>query len=201
MRARREPGRAREVQHVVRVDLCDHRGMRRYAMFLLLTACSDSSSSSSPDAPAAMPDAYDTARCLIKGNYGAVGSVTGTATMGANTLSATLDPGPPRDTFFVKLTTGKGVFTGGVAPGTYTISGADAGYLTCGLCVHIIADITSSGPSKFYFADAGSVTLTMAGPVVGSAQNLHLAEIDINSGTKVAGGCEATIDSISFAPM
>jgi hypothetical protein len=66
--------------------------------------------------------------------------------------------------------------------------------------VHIIADIVSgSGPSKFYFADAGSVTLTATGPVAGSAQDLHFSEIDINTGSKVPGGCEATMTSVMFA--
>ena len=149
-----------------------------------------------------MADAYDVARCLIKGNFGAVGSITGTATMGANTLSATLDPGPPRDALFIKLVTGKGVFAGGVAPGTYNIAGVDTGYNTCGLCVHIIADIvTGQGPSKFYFADTGMVTLTSTAPIAGSAANLFLSEVDINSGQKVAGGCVGMIESVSFSTM
>ena len=165
---------------------------------LLLAACSDSPSST-PDASTAMPDAYDSARCLIRGDFGAVGSVTGMPSMGANTLSATLEAGPPRDTFFLKLTTGRGVFAGGVAPGSYTISGVDAGYLTCGLCVHIIADIVmGQGPSKFYFADSGSVTITSTNPIAGSAMNLHLTAVDINSGAKIADGCDAKIASISF---
>lgn len=175
--------------------------MRPALVLLLAAACSDSSEAT-VDAPPANADAYDTARCLIKGDYGAVGAVTGTATMGANTLSATLDPGPPRDSLFVKLVAGKGVFAGGLAAGTYTISGVDAGYTTCGLCVHIIADIvTGSGPSKFYFADSGSVTLTGTGPVAGSASNLHFTAVDINSGAKIADGCDATIASISFSTM
>jgi hypothetical protein len=158
-------------------------------------------SMSTPDAAAVTPDANNSAQCLIKGNYGALGALTGTATMGTNTLSITLDPGPPRDSFFIKLTAGKGAFASGLAPGTYTIAGADASYLDCGLCVHIIADIVAgSGPSKFYFADAGSVTLTSTGPVAGSATNLHLSEVDINSGTKIPG-CEATIASVMFSTM
>src|SRR5215213_5455116 len=100
--------------------------MRR--MLVLALAACGGESSTTPDAPASMPDAYDTARCLIKGDFGAVGSVTGTATMGANTLSATLEAGPPRDAFFLKLVAGKGVFSAGIATGTHTIAGADAGY-------------------------------------------------------------------------
>ena len=172
--------------------------MRSIIPLVLLAACGGDGSSS-PDA--AMPDAaYDTARCLIKGHYGDAGSLTATASMGG--ITATLDAGPPRDTFYLKMTQGRGVFTGGVMPGTYTIAGADAGYTTCGLCVHIIADIVSgSGPTKFYFADSGTVTLTSTtAPIAGSAMNLHFREVDaLGTGAPIAGGCEATIAAISFA--
>ena len=176
--------------------------MRRALVSLLvLAACSDSSPST-PDAPGVQADAPSTAQCLIEGDYGALGSVTGTAgtAQGATTVTVTLDPGPPRDTFFIRMVAGQGAFTSGVTPGTYTLSGADADYNNCGLCVHIIADIVAGqGPSKFYFADAGSVTLTSTtAPISGSATNLHLSEIDIGTGAKVAGGCEATIDSVMF---
>ncbi|NVB80788.1 MAG: hypothetical protein HOV81_20495, partial [Kofleriaceae bacterium] len=133
------------------------------------------------------------------GNYGDVGPLSVTASMGG--ITATLDAGPPRDTFFVKLVAGKGAFAGGVAPGTYTIAGADASYLDCGLCVHIIADImTGQGPSKFYFADSGTVTLTStAGPIAGSASNLRLRAVDINNGSFMSDGCDATISSVTFS--
>lgn len=172
--------------------------MRIALALACLAACSDSASN--PDA--AMADAYDTARCRIAGDFGALGSLTGTAgTMGGTTVTVTLDAGPPRDTFFLKMVTGKGVFAGGVAPGTYTIAGVDAQYENCGLCVHIIADIvTGSGPTKFFFADAGTVTMTSTSPpIAGSAQNLHFVEVDINTGQPVAAGCQGSIDSISFS--
>ncbi len=174
--------------------------MRRIIPILLLAACSDSPSTTDASTTA---DAFDPARCLILGDYGAVGSLAATAgsNQGATTITATLDPGPPKDSFFIKLVPGNGAFIGGVAPGTYTISGVDADYNNCGLCVHIIADIVASqGPSKFYFADAGTVTLTSTTPpIMGSAQGLHFAEVDINSGAPVAGGCQATMDSVEFA--
>jgi hypothetical protein len=169
---------------------------------VLLAACSDSSSTSTVDAPGAMADAYDTAQCLIQGDYGDAGALTGTAgsAQGATTVTVTLDAGPPRDTFFIRMVPGNGAFTGGVAPGTYTISGADADYNSCGLCVHIIADIVSGqGPTKFYFADSGTVTLTATTPpITGSVQNLHFNEIDIGSGAPVSGGCQASMTFASF---
>lgn len=173
--------------------------MRIWLCLLAVTACSDSAATT-PDAASAQPDAtYDSARCLIKGDYGAVGALTGAASMGG--VTATLDAGPPRDTFYVKMVTGKGVFAGGVAPGTYTIAGADANFLNCGLCVHIIADIVSgAGPTKFYFADSGTVTLTSTtAPIAGSAQNLHLRAVDINTGAFLSDGCDATIASVMFS--
>jgi hypothetical protein len=174
--------------------------MRATLLVISIAAC-DGGGSATPDA------AYDTARCLIRGHYGALGAVTGTdaLNMGSTTVTVTIDPGPPRDTFFVKLTPGRGVFSAGLAPGTYPIAGVDAGYATCGLCVHIIADINpGSGPSKFYFADAGMVTITStdtAGPVNGSAQGLHLAEVDISTGGEITDGCEATIASVMWTTM
>lgn len=172
--------------------------MRIWLALLAVAACSDSSSTS-VDAASALDSGYDTARCLIEGTYGDVGALGGSASMGG--ITATLDAGPPRDTFFIKLVEGKGVFAGGVAPGTYTIAGADASYLDCGLCVHIIADIvTGQGPSKFYFADSGTVTLTQtAGSIVGSAGSLHLRAVDINSGSFMSDGCDATISAVTFS--
>jgi hypothetical protein len=173
----------------------------RWLAIIAVTACG--SGSDTVDAPKAV-DAYDTARCLVKGDYGALGSITGTAgntNAGSTTITVTLDPGPPgKDDLFLKLVPGTGVFTGGVAPGTYTLAGVDTNFTTCGLCTNLIADITTSGPSKFYFADSGTVTFTsVIPPIAGSAQNLHFAEIDINTGAKIAGGCTATIASITFS--
>jgi hypothetical protein len=164
--------------------------------------CSDSNPTV-VDAPRAI-DAYDTARCLIKGNYGALGAITGTAAMAgtAPTLTFVLDPGPPgKDDLFFKLVSGKGAFAGGIMPGTYTIAGADGAYGMCGLCGNVIADIIpGTGPSKFYQLDSGTVTFTRtAAPFAGSGMNLHYAEVDISSGMKIAGGCEATITSVMFS--
>lgn len=169
---------------------------------MMLAACSDSPSMTTVDAPGATSDAYDTARCLIQGDYGDAGALTGDAgnAQGATTVTITLDPGPPRDTFFIRMLDGNGAFASGLVPGTYTISGDDADYNACGLCVHIIADIVSmQGPAKFYFADAGTVTLTSTTPpITGSVQDLHFREVDIGTGQPVSGGCEASMASASF---
>jgi hypothetical protein len=177
---------------------------RALLLVVALAACGgDDGASTMIDAAVQMPDAQNPATCLIPGDYGDVGSKTGAQTnMGGISGSFTLDAGPPRDTFFLKMVANKGVFSGGINPGTYTISGVDAQYNNCGLCVHIIADIGMTGPSKFYFAESGMVTLTSVNmPITGSATNVMLREVDIGSGDFVPFGCRASISSIMFTTM
>ena len=173
--------------------------MRILLVAILLTACGDDGGTAAVDAPSGN-DAYDTARCLITGNYGALGAKTGTTAQGPATLTVVLDPGPPRDSFFIKLNTGKGAFTGGLANGTFPITGADASSPTCGLCVNIIADIVAGqGPTKFYQAQAGSITLTAttATSVAGTASNIVLREVSVATGA-IVGDCSTTITSVDF---
>jgi hypothetical protein len=162
-----------------------------------LTAVACSSESSTP------PDAAvdDVATCKVRGSYAALGSVTGT--VGANgagnpTVSITLDAGPPRDVFFFKFVAGSGAFVGGLKTGTFTIGGADAGFNSCGLCVNLVADIVAGqGPTKFYQATAGQVTLTsVTRPYAGTVSNLAFGEVTAD-GTPVVG-CTSAITSASF---
>lgn len=173
-----------------------------WAPLALAAACS------TDPPPLLLADADPQARCLIPASYGALGTRTGSPDVTtANTLSVALDPGPPKDDFFVKLVAGKGAFTG-AAPktGTFDLTGADASFTNCGLCIDLVADITTTGPTKFYYADAGMVTLTSAdatgatpSKIAGSAQNLHFVETNLD-GTPVPSGCTATIASITFGP-
>jgi hypothetical protein len=181
--------------------MCDRLRMRSaWFVLVLLSACGGGSGDPVPiDAPP-MPDApYDTARCLIQGLYGDLGAKTGgqTTMTGPATTTIVLDPGPPRDSFFLKLNTGKGVFTGGLANGTYTLAGADLGFSTCGACINIVADIGTMGPTKFYFATSGTLTLTSTQRPAGSVQNVTFEEVTA-SGAVVAGGCTARIDAMTF---
>ena len=176
---------------------------------LLAGACSSDPQPALLDAGTAA-DATAAANCLIPGDYSALGSKAGTAdTTIANSLAITVDAGPPRDSLLVRLTAGKGVFAGGtLKTGEFSITGADASLATCGLCVSISADIvTGQGPTKFYFATSGKVTLTTVTPtaaptkstIIGSATNLVFSEIDA-SGAPVSSSCGAKIASIDFHP-
>lgn len=162
----------------------------------LLLACSDDPGGGGPDAGVDAP--YDTARCLIQGHYGDLGTKSGHTMMGAETLTITLDDGPPRDTFFLKLNTGKGAFAAGLATGTFPLMGADLDAPNCGLCINLIADIVAmQGPTKFYFASGGTVTLTSTAPPAGSLTDVTFVETT-SAGQLVPGGCTGSITSMTF---
>jgi hypothetical protein len=155
-------------------------------------------------------DLPDAARqCLIPTDYGALGTKAGTPDKTtANTLTIVLDPGPPKDDLYVMLVAGKGAFAGGaLTTGTFPISGVDASFTDCGLCINVLADIVADqGPTKFYYADSGTVTLTQATATTGttasmfagSAQNLHFVEVNFATSAAIPGGCTSTIASITF---
>src|SRR5688572_10464292 len=117
--------------------------MRNVILVAILAACGsdpvliDAPPGGGSDAPAA--------QCLVPNAYGALGAKTGNP-MGQvpNTLVVVLDAGPPRDSLFFRLVNGKGVFAGGVVNGTFTIAGVEAQYANCGLCLTIIADVTTA---------------------------------------------------------
>jgi hypothetical protein len=166
-------------------------------LVILLAACGGSGSDTPVDSPPNNGDAAAT--CLVPASYADLGAKSGTTSQGPTTMTIVLDPGPPRDSFFLKLNTGKGVFVGGLANGTYPIAGAELSQDTCGMCVNIIADIVAgSGPSKFYFATGGSVTLTGTQPPAGNLTNVALREVTA-AGTPVNTGCTTMISALQFS--
>ncbi len=177
--------------------------MRRLLLVLPLVACSGDDGNAPLDAPANIDaPGPGPSVCLVPATYGAQGDKVGMPLTGNPTsVSITIDAGPPRDAFFIKLVAAKGVFAGGLATGTYTLSGADLDFNNCGLCVNIIADIVAmQGPSKFYFATAGSVTITSTQPVAGSLSNVMLHEVSA-AGAPTNSGCTTQIDSMTFSSI
>jgi hypothetical protein len=161
---------------------------------LFLTACGSEDPSAVVDGPPQDINPF----CLIDGDYGDVGTKTGTTALGATTSTIVLDPGPPRDSFFLKLTAGNGVFAGGLQTGTFTIAGAELGSQTCGLCVNLLADIGSMGPAKFYFATGGTVMLTSHTPPAGTLSDVTIHEVT-SGGTEIEGGCTGAIGAMTFS--
>jgi hypothetical protein len=171
-----------------------HRQLVTLVIFVSLAACSD-------DAPTTVDatgiDASsDEARCLVPSDYGNLGTLTGATSAGMSPTSLTivLDEGPPRDSFFINL-------KNAVPAGTYEITGDNANASTCSVCVNIIADIVAmQGPTKFYFATSGSVTLTATEPPAGTLTNVGFVETTVG-GAPTNSGCISQIAAMSFGPM
>ena len=168
------------------------------ACLATVIACGDSDPAVPVDSAATADAPYDTATCKILGFYGDLGTKMGTTSLGVTTSTIVLDAGPPRDSFLLKLNSGKGVFAGGLMTGTFTLAGADLDFSNCGACINIVADIGTMGPSKFYFATAGTLTLTSTQPPAGSIQNLTFREVT-STGAAVPSGCVARIDRMTFS--
>jgi len=83
------------------------------------------------------------------------------------------------------------------APGTFTIGGADADPIDCGLCVYLWIDTDEWSYSLQ--ATGGTVTIeTLDGKLKGTASGLTFTELsDVDEGY-MEGGCSATIDSVPF---
>lgn len=159
-------------------------------------------------------DAGTTPTCRA-GNFGNAGALQGTAQ--ANTAATfiayygELNTDPMQDVLSIQLYAGYGVFTGdaGVRPGTYTLSGDETNFATCGACVQIFADVNPDGGAggERYMATGGTLTLTSTqGTLTGSLSNANLVEVTVDPNTFVStpvpNGCTSSISSASFtAPI
>jgi hypothetical protein len=162
--------------------------MGRWLLILgVCSACSDPALSIDAPPP---PDGYDTARCLVEGDYDTIERAP--ATLGPNTtLTITLDAGPPSDTLVITLRTS--------TPGTYfPISQRPC---STAVCVDLMADIGSDGmPAKVYVAGTGMVTWdNVSVSWFGTAESLLFYELDGNTNTFVPDGCKTLIDKVSFS--
>ena len=111
-------------------------------------------------------------------------------------VAATL-PSGAMDYVQLDLWDNKGAFAGGtVKIGTYQITGNDAAYATCGVCVRGLGDKGSAG-QKEYFATGGTVNVIAIGgagqPLSATLSNITLGEVDPTSHAPVASGCTASV--------
>jgi hypothetical protein len=105
-------------------------------------------------------------------------------------------PGAPNDIVQLELWDGQGAFTGGVVrTGTFTISGAETSYQTCGVCLRAVGDKGTAG-QKLYLATGGTVEITSVGvggtTLAAKITNAAFAEVDANN-AKVTGGCTSSL--------
>ena len=108
----------------------------------------------------------------------------------------------PGDMEYVQLELwdGKGAFTGGtVAPGTYTIGGADASYTTCGLCVRGLGGKGEATQTE-YFATSGTVDVTAISSTQFTATLAAVSFVEVDGTTHAAAGtCTAQLASVSLS--
>ena len=194
---------------------------------LSLIACGgDDGDSVTPqiDAPAADIDAAPIACTISTSSFGDKGALTGTAIfapdngvdttdMGAIddvlTFVALRETGEPADAVQVDLYAGYGVFPGAITQGTYTLSGDELDFATCGACVRIFTNVTAAGADDgIYMPTGGTLTVTTAGTAVGgtltgSISNLtfHHVELDQDGNTTPAADaatCTSTMSNATF---
>lgn len=139
------------------------------------TAAADAAPSL-PDAPAVAADNA----CGVASDHGDLGMLTATAgsvLQNGSTTARThyLDVPTPAtatqttpDILTVELWDDYGVFEGGAArTGTFTLTGDEADYDTCGACVLLAANVAANVPSKLLLATSGTVTVTSIGTATG----------------------------------
>ena len=137
-------------------------------------------------------------------NYPAMGSGS-SATPHEIDLTAALNAEQPGDVLLLALFANYGAFKGGdIKTGTFTLMGEDMAFSTCGLCPLIATDVSQSGLTDWYYATAGSVTLTsVTGSLVGSLSNVTLKHVEKDAmgnpgDTVVNDGCTAKITQLNF---
>ncbi len=109
----------------------------------------------------------------------------------------------------LELYAGFGGFNGvDIKTGTFSLTGSDAQYSSCGICLRLFTNITGSGSQAMsadqYFATGGSVTLTSisGSNFAGSLSNVTLQHVTIDPTTftsTVVGDCTSTISSGNLA--
>ncbi len=181
--------------------------MIRFAVpILLIAGCSDVGETGGVDAAPGI-DAVPRS-CTVATDLGALGARDGTpmasgsgTTRRVSVSMVVASDAATRDAVFVQLFGGRGVFAGGApVPGTYPLTGAELGFETCGVCVTVIGDIvTGQGPTQFYMARSGTVTITQAtGSLTGSLSAMTFGELDLADGMVIRDGCETQHGGLTF---
>lgn len=111
-------------------------------------------------------------------DYPAMGSGED-ATLHNMYFGARLDATEPEDYLYFELYAQYGAFAGGdITTGTFPLAEDDAAYSSCGACVMVGADVTDGGVGNWYFASAGTLTLTsVTGRLSGSLSNVTLKRV------------------------
>ena len=153
--------------------------------------------------------------CGVAANQGDLGTLTGFAGSQTQTTmttarvswvgSATPDTATQAkpDVVYIELWDGYGPFANTTAkPGTYTISGAETDWDTCGVCVLTLADVDANGnATKYLMATAGTVTVTSVGTATGQTTQATLTNASFTEITLVNQDYQAVAGSTCTSPI
>jgi hypothetical protein len=157
------------------------------------------------------------APCTATASYGAAdfgsgsdqfAQTDGSGTTGSNAHTevwgAFLNADAAPDAIQLELYAASGGFTGDIVAGTYPITGGDAQYKTCGICVRIFTDIDANNNSvDEYLASAGTVTLSSVSGAnfAGTLSNITFDHVTIATDftSTVVGDCTSTLTSGTMA--
>jgi hypothetical protein len=152
--------------------------MRRVLAALALAACG--------------PSASGGAACRADGGAGLVAELGTVDTSGGNVyrmganafLEVPLNEDASPDLLHLELYAGNGVFRGGsVHPGSFTLSGAELAYDTCGVCVLVQVNRhpDTLEPEAYYMPVSGQVTLTRVDSgLTGTLDDITLRHVRID---------------------
>jgi hypothetical protein len=147
-------------------------------------------------------------------NFGDLGALAGGANFDpaedALTFYAPLEPTAPADSIQIDLYAGYGVFSAGsITPGTFQITGEELNFATCGLCVRLFTNVTSTGDvGDTYMATGGTVTIAAAGTangstLSGSLSNVQFRHVNIDpvtgNTTLAANSCSTALTNATFS--
>lgn len=147
--------------------------------------------------------------CVVNSTYGNIGDLAGGSARtvpDAVLFRLPIQPGSPADQVGINLFDGYGVFTDGITPGTFELTGAELNYATCGLCVFLEEDVGTSNYRGLYMATGGTVTLTsVEGNITGTLDGITLEHVLLDDGavsSPAPDGCTTKIKYLGFdAPV
>jgi hypothetical protein len=137
--------------------------------------------------------------CQVRGEYGELGGVRGIVNSSGGELvwAAMVDDDSGVDVvrLSIQLVGGRGVFAGGLAPGRYSIAGAELDPRTCGACIRLRVVGVECYFARAGTLDLGSTEVELTGQLTGAA----FAPVDCATDQPIAGDCDSRIDSVSFS--
>lgn len=106
------------------------------------------------------------------------------------------------DILGLQLYDGFGVFANGIVPGTYSITGDETQFATCGACVFLLTDFDGMNfADDGYLATGGTLTITSVSPLQGSVDGITFQHVEIDTmfmSTPHPDGCTSALTAASF---